>query len=91
MAKAKEISIEDIVGSKDTQLTKPKTNKKEKEMTKLYKSTKFTIAATVIVTALVIFGGYKLHEFVYNQGYNAAISEQASVQKLVSAQLKQNQ
>lgn len=92
MAKAKEISLDDLVGSKDTKLTKPKNKQtKESEMTKFYQTTKFAIVSTVIVTALVIFGGYKLHEYVYNQGYNAAQTEQAAIQKEVTAQLKNNQ
>lgn len=93
MAKAKEISIDELVGSKDTKLVKPKQiNKtKESEMTKFYQTTKFAIIATVVATSLVIFGGYKLHEYVYNKGYNAAKTEQANIKAQVSAQLKENQ
>ena len=91
MAKAKEISIEDLTGSEDTELIKPKTNnkKKEEQVKKFIKSTKFIVALTVILTALTIFGGYKLYEYVYAQGYEAAKTEQIAIQKQVTAKLKQ--
>ena len=90
MAKAKEISIDDLTGSKDTELVKPKTNnkKKEEQVKKFIKSTKVIVVLTVILTSLAIFSGYKLYEFVYNQGYEAAKSEQTAIEKQVTAKLK---
>ena len=51
---AKEISIEDLVGSKNTKLKAPKSSKQQKETEVKTNSTKKTIVVTVVSTLAVL-------------------------------------
>ncbi len=47
---------------------KPIKSKAKKENKPMKKSIIITIVATALVTLSLVFGGFKLHEFVYNSG-----------------------
>lgn len=68
-----------------------KTKKENNKVKKFFKSTKFTVALTVILTALSIYGGYRLYDFVYTQGYQDAVSEREAIAKQVAELSKTKQ
>ncbi len=72
----------------------PKKSKKQKENNKVknfIKSTKFTVIVTILLTALTIYGGYRLYDFVYTQGYQDAQQEQKAIAKQVAELSKEKQ
>lgn len=71
----------------------PKKSKKQKEnkVKNFIKSTKFTVIVTILLTALTIYGGYRLYDFVYTQGYQDAQQEQKAIAKQVAELSKEKQ
>ena len=86
MAKAKEISIDELVGSEDTTLKTPK-QQKEKEVKN---SNKKTIVATVVLTIAVLaaIGAIFYAGMQYEKGRQDVIVQEATK---LSKQLKENQ
>lgn len=68
-------------GKKIIEQAKEKVKKDKKEMKKL--STKnaviISIISTLVVTAGLIFAGYKVYEFIYNKGVSDANARHSSV------------
>lgn len=73
-----------------------KTTKKEKTEVKtftFYKSTKFKITTTIILTAAatagIIYTAYQIRTAIYNEGYSAALQQQKIISKEAASMLKQ--
>lgn len=86
MAKAKEISIDELVGSKDTKLKQPKQQKE----TEVKNSNKKTIVVTVVSTLAVLAAIVAIFYagMQYEKGRQDVIVQEATK---LSNQLKENQ
>lgn len=67
-----------------------KTKKENNKVKNFFKSTKFTIAATIILTLLAVYGTYSLYNFIYTKGYQDAKHDQAAIAKQVAELSKAN-
>jgi hypothetical protein len=69
-----------------------KRNKKENKQVKtFYKKPIFIVIMTVIMTLSAVYGAYRLHSHIYNQGYQDALKQQKAIASEVAKLSKQNQ
>lgn len=93
MAKAKEISIDELVGSKDTKLKTPK-QQKETEVKTLKNNSTIKTIVTVIVTVAITLGVVYAAYSLYQMGHAAGVQHQKSIDSQITAtveKLKTNQ
>lgn len=68
-----------------------KENKQVKTKLQFYKNPIFIVIMTVLVTLSAVYGTYRLHSHVYNQGYQDAVKMQKTIASEVAELSKENQ
>lgn len=84
MAKAKEISLDELVGSEDTKLKTPK-QQKETEVKTLKNNSTIKTIVTVIVTVAITLGAVYAAHSLYQMGHAAGVQHQKSIDSQITA------
>lgn len=73
----KEISIDDLVGSKDTKIVKPKNKNKETKMSKTIKVSTLIISIAVVISIILSFVAGMIMSNHLNNNFEEQVNQKA--------------